>query len=124
MVYTKYLNITILSMIIFIESSCQSSAPNGFDVRLFAKTPVFEFAKAIKDEDTDLLEKIGNDRTILFYQEPKFGESLLDYAVITGKYNAVKELLELGADPNQVSKDGYTPFLDACKYSGANNESY
>ncbi len=108
-------------MFLFSSGSCQTSPANGFNTRLFKNTPIYQIAKAIAKQDTlSIEEMIRKNPTLISFQEPKFGESLLDFAVINDKINSVEKLLMLGSDPNLRSPiDNSTPFLDACRYSGS-----
>lgn len=53
----------------------------------------------------------------LNYQEPKYGATLLLWAVGTEKYNSAKTLLKYGADPNIATFEGETPLFIAAGYS-------
>jgi ankyrin repeat protein len=73
----------------------------GNDVRLFQDTKAWELAKAVKDDDTTLIHKlIKVDKIPIEFREPRFGQTLLSWAVYTNHYKSVKALLEDGADPN------------------------
>jgi len=114
-------NFVIIIMFLLGNGSCQTSPANGFNTRLFRNTPVYGIAKAVAKQDTLAIEgMLKNNPTLINYQEPKFGESLLDFAVITDKIHSVEKLLMLGSDPNLRSPiDNSTPFLNACRYSGS-----
>jgi ankyrin repeat protein len=87
----------------------------GYDYRLFQGTPAWPLAESVEDEDTIKIRGIiSNDKTLLNAQEPKFGETLLQIAVMTLKYNSVKTLISLGADPNSQDKyAGSSPLMEA-----------
>ncbi len=111
----------IAIMFLFSNGSCQTSPASGFNTRLFKNTPVYQIAKAIAKQDTlSIEEMLKKNPTLISYQEPRFGESLLEFAVITDRIHAVEKLLNLGSDPNLRSAiDNSTPFLTACRYSGS-----
>ncbi|MES2767031.1 MAG: ankyrin repeat domain-containing protein [Bacteroidota bacterium] len=96
-------------------SSCAFYLP-GFDFELFKNTPAEKLADAVEDEDLDEIDEIlRNNRTIVDYQEPEFGHSLLVLATVNNKLKSTKKLLELGADPNLKSfNDSSTAVIDAC----------
>lgn len=89
----------------------------GYDYRLFQNTPAWTIAKAVKQQDTiKIIDCISKNKALIAYKEPKFGETLLQIAVMTLKYNSVKTLLKLGADPNsQDIYAGSSPFMDAAE---------
>ena len=97
--------------------SCQESKDQllGNDFRLFKNTQVWEFAKAVENQDTGafatIIEKFKLNIDI---EENKYGQSLLHLAVLKNLDKSVKKLLELGANPNHFNKhDGYSPMHDA-----------
>jgi len=98
----------------------------GYDYRLFQGTPAWTIAKAAEDQDTiKIAALVAKDKSLLDVREPKFGETLLQITVMTLKYNSVKTLLELGADPNTQDKyDGSSPFMDAAKIRLNDDGSY
>lgn len=107
----------LLGTIIYNSCNCQyTGKPNGYDVRLFEKTPYYELAKAIKNEDINSIKKyVLSDKNAIDYQEPVYGEGFLTFAIITNKLLSTKQLLELGANPNlPSSKTGKSAFNDAC----------
>ena len=71
------------------------------NVNIFKDTPVWELALAVKNENTKEIERIVKYKPkLLNYQEPKFGNTLLIWAVGMEKYNSAETLLKCGADPN------------------------
>jgi ankyrin repeat protein len=87
----------------------------GDDVRLYKHTPVWDMAKAIEDDDTSSLRDLLTNApdSILNYQEKRFGQTLIDWAVFTDHYPSVKLLAELGANPNIQEKNGTSAFINA-----------
>lgn len=96
--------------------SCHNNNDNmtGDDIRLF-KGPSWELAKAVEKEDTTKIKQILAEHKVpVDYQEPRYGETLLEWAVWTNHYNSSKTLLGAGANPNiQDTYDGYTPLTYA-----------
>ncbi len=106
---------TLFFLFLFFVSSCMnlSSKNNkdpevdiktlfGNDYRLFQKTPVWDLAKAVRDEKTSEIRNIIKSKKInVDFQEPKFGSTLLMLTVLNEQFNSAKVLLECGADPNK-----------------------
>jgi len=99
---------------------------NGYDIRLFQGTPSWALAKAVANEDTSLIISIvTKNKELLESREPKFGQTLLQMAVETLKFNSVKTLLNLGADPNiQDTYDGSSPFMAAARIDLVGPDKY
>ena len=71
------------------------------DIRLYQSTPAWSLAKAVMDEDLEKIkEEITINRIPVDYQELRFGNTLLMVAILNGKYQSSKALLQLGANPN------------------------
>lgn len=74
--------------------------PVGYRFELLKDTPVWELAKAVKNEDTDEIRYLIKEKHLdVNYQERKsaWGATLLDLAVGNGKVKSVKALLDNGA---------------------------
>ncbi len=99
------------------------------DVRIYKDTPVWELALAVKDQSTGKIEKIAKSKPdLLNYQEPKYGATLLLWAVGTERYKSAEALLKCGADPNIASTEnstygGQTPLFVAARYSWVDNNA-
>jgi len=89
----------------------------GYDYHLFQGTPAWTIAQAVEKQDTaKIISLVSQNKQLLEAREPKFGETLLQIAVMTLKYNSVKTLLELGADPNsQDTYAGSSAVMDAAE---------
>lgn len=73
----------------------------GDDYRLFQKTPAWELAKAVEDEDTIKIKEIlKNKKSDIDFKEPKFGSTLLMLSIINSQYVSARTLLQMGANPN------------------------
>lgn len=73
----------------------------GNDYRLFQNTIAWDLAKAVEDNNLEEIEKIYNrEKSILNFQEPIYGQTLLMMSINNCHYSSFKKLLELGADPN------------------------
>lgn len=93
-----------------------SSQVNAWDIKIFQNSPYLELAKAVIKEDTNTIKTlVQRDTPSLSYQDEKYGITLLNFAVIWDKLLSVKQLLELGANPNIRSlQDNGSAFLSAC----------
>lgn len=94
----------------------------GNDYRLFQDTPAWDLAKAVEDENTELIKKIIKEGEVdVNYQEPRFGQPLIMLAVINEQYASCKVLLELGANPNLHDKnDGSNAMIEAAQIDNSN----
>lgn len=78
----------------------------GDNIKLWKETEIWDFAKSVSKNDFKKAEEIlSRDNIDVDYREPKFGETLLTWAVLNENFEAVKFLVEHGADPN--SHDTY-----------------
>ncbi|SUJ10989.1 Ribulose-5-phosphate 4-epimerase and related epimerases and aldolases [Sphingobacterium spiritivorum] len=91
----------------------------GKDYRLFQNTPVWNLAKAVEDENINLINQLVTENKLpVDYQESKFGNTLLMLAIENSDYESVKALLDLGANPNIADNyRGSTPMHDAAMNS-------
>jgi len=89
------------------------------DIRIYKDTPAWELALAVKKQNIRKIERlVRNKPNLLNYQEPKYGATLLLWAVGMEKYRSAETLLKCGADPNIASTfDGETPLFLAAGYS-------
>lgn len=94
--------IAIVSIFVLVFCSQKESDEKllGSDIRLF-RNVAWSLAKAVDVEDTIRIKKILKRGKIdVDIREPKFGKTLLLWAVTQKKYYSAKALLEMGADPN------------------------
>lgn len=111
-----YLKIALIfACVSIIGCNQEKEKLSGLDIRLFKDGPAWELAKAVQSEDTIKIKKIISEHTVsVDYQEPKFGETLLLWAVWANHYKSSKVLLECGADPNlQDNSNGNSAFIYA-----------
>lgn len=104
----------VFLIILNIFTSCQNNRENlvdkskllGKDYRLFQNTIAWELAKAVEDEDIlKIRQVLNNNNRLVNFQEPRFGGTLLMFAIYNNQYKSFKTLLELGADPNLKNTD-------------------
>ncbi len=95
------------------------------NVKIYKDTPVWKLALAVNDEETENIKEIlEEDKTLINYQEPKYGSTLLLWAVGMEKYKAVEMLLKCGADPDIATTNyGETPLFIASGYSWIDNDA-
>jgi ankyrin repeat protein len=109
--------IIINILIIALMASCSKGQNNmlGNDVNLYMNTEAWKLAQAVEANDTIEIRKIcKKNMSLLQFQEPRFGQTLLEWAVYTNHFPSAKVLVELGADPNRQSYDGTSAFIHAC----------
>lgn len=90
----------LLNFIVMVMlCSCGESYLPGFSFNLFEGTPAENLADAVEDDDYyAVLAALKSNKNIIDYQEGEFGHSLIFLAVVNGKYDAAKALLEQGAN--------------------------
>lgn len=108
------------------DTTVDRSHMNGYDNRLFKGTPAWDLAKAVDNEDTTkIVSIITRNKALLESREPKFGQTLLQMAVKTLKFESVKALVLLGADPNSTDTyDGSSPLTDAAGIDFLGHDTY
>lgn len=83
-------------------NSCRQEVNRN--VSMFKETKAYGLAKSIEKGDLQAIENlVGNDSTLLEVINPISGSSVLTLALYSENYEALKKLLELGADPNFVN---------------------
>ncbi|MBU5676151.1 ankyrin repeat domain-containing protein [Alkaliphilus sp. MSJ-5] len=95
------------------------------NISIYKGTPVWKLALAVRDQEVKIIEKIAQDKPELIdYQEPKYGATLLLWAIGMEKYNSAEALLKCGADPNIASTvQGNTPLFIAAGYSWVDKDA-
>lgn len=91
---------------------------NFESIMIFKDTPAWDLAKAVDKENLSKIKRIiEKDSTLLDYQEPRYGMTVLMRAIATEKYNSTKALLQLGANPNSKAYSGLTVLSYAVSFS-------
>jgi hypothetical protein len=109
-----FLTFTFFSI---VNCSNKNKTMRGYDVELFKNTIAWDLAQAIDKEDTIKLKELlkKTPKKEIDFQESTYGQTLLNFAVYSYKYNSVRILTEYGADPNLPDTySGTTPFIEAC----------
>jgi ankyrin repeat protein len=89
----------------------------GYDIELFDETEVKSISISVRDEETEKIRSFfAKNSELVNIQEPKFGFTLLMWAVFNHKMESVKSLLESGANPNIPSKKGVSPLIRAAEF--------
>jgi ankyrin repeat protein len=118
--------IIITASVCIYQMNNRAYAVEGYEilkVHIYKNTPAQELALAVKRQNIKRIEKIiRNKPELLNYQDPKYGATLLLWAVGTERYRSAEALLKCGADPNIASNDkttwgGQTPLWVAAGYS-------
>ena len=116
----KLLSALLVFAVVFSLSGCSFYTDEYItNIGIYQDTPVWELAKAVNVNNTRKIKRIlKNQPDLVDYQDPKFGATLLIWAVGTEHYNAAKTLLECGADPNIIcTYTGGTALFIASSYS-------
>jgi hypothetical protein len=87
-----------------------------FNIEIFQGTPVWQYAKELPSGSVEETEKVICEipTSLINTREPRFGATLLGWAVWSKRLEVVKQLLLNGADPNVIHSGGLTPFIQAC----------
>lgn len=97
----------ISSIVVFLLSSCKYKINNNYeynDIIGFKKYD-WELAKAVEKQDLSKIDRLlQHDHNSVNMTEDKFGQSILQWAVENDKYESVKKLLEMSANPNVFTK--------------------
>jgi len=112
---SKYIFILIITSII----SCSGEKNfHGDNIRLWENTEAWGLAKCISKNDFKKAEKIlSHEHLDVDYKEPKYGETLLFWAVWNADIDAVKFLISHGANPNaHDTYNGESPIAIASDY--------
>lgn len=81
---------------------------------LFKNSEAEEIIIPILKEDIRAIEKLMlSNSNLATYQEPKYGSSLVHFAIRKRKCESLKKLLKFGADPDLKDVYGETPLFEA-----------
>jgi ankyrin repeat protein len=85
------------------------------DIRLYQSTQAWTLAKAVKDENIEIIKnEVLQKKINVDYLDPLYGKTLLMMAIYNRKYESARTLLLLGANPNHHDAyQGKTPVIDA-----------
>ena len=117
----KRMILALLLVQLFVSCMNNDKDYLAHDIELWRNSEVWDFAECISKNKLDEAEKIINqNRFNIDYREPKFGETLLSWAVWNNNIDAVKFLVEHGANPNiHNSYNGLSPITSSA--SGFNS---
>jgi ankyrin repeat protein len=88
-----------------LASSCQQRELPGWKIEYFDNSPVAALARAVFDDNGKTIDEMLSDKSIdVDYPEPVNGNTLLMYAIVYNKRNAIKALLDHRANPNKSDK--------------------
>ncbi|MCR8964112.1 ankyrin repeat domain-containing protein [Brevibacillus halotolerans] len=96
------------------------------NINIYKETPAWNLALAVRDQNIKVIEKIAKKEPYLLnYQDPKYGATLLFWAVGMEKYESAEALLKCGANPNiqAINYYGETPLFRASGYSFIDNDA-
>jgi uncharacterized protein len=91
----------IIAIVFSINASfAQINGLYGNDIRLF-KGESWELAQAVKRQNVRKIKQlVSQGKVNINFQEPRFGKTLLIWAVLTNRYKSAEALLESGANPD------------------------
>jgi hypothetical protein len=106
------------------DKPVDKSGLTGDDYRLFQNTPAWELAKAVQDEDEKKINEIvAKDQKLINYQDPKYGNTLLNLTIMNQQIKPFKILLANKADVNiHNNYDGTSALIEACSYKQYNTK--
>lgn len=89
------------------------------DYRLFQDTPAWDLAKAADDNNVRKIRKIiKKNPSLINYQEPIHGKTILMQACYHHDYDSFEQLLKLGANVNLYDKvHGASAIIIVCRYN-------
>ncbi|MBP5402884.1 MAG: ankyrin repeat domain-containing protein [Treponema sp.] len=116
---TGFLISIMLSLLFCSCSNIKNLRLSYKAIRGFKDTPVFELAKAVMNQDTKKIRRIGIQNSELLYTEDsEYHYSVLHFAIYLQKYKSAEALLDIGMSANvQSSSSGQTPLYIAAFYS-------
>lgn len=120
--------IALCSAVLLVFTSCRERSKYiGKDPRNFKETIAWRLAKLVMSEDENAIKyEILDKRVPIDFQEPHYGLTALQLAVLNNKKESVRILLELGADPNLISdsinSDGGNAIIYAAKYQSIDSK--
>jgi ankyrin repeat protein len=93
-------------------------------LNFYKDTECYELAKAVYSGDIEDIETIVNkDTTFLSCSESTAGTTILSLAMYAEKYESLKKLLELGANPNSINTlDKYSVLIESITVYGSQFE--
>jgi len=105
----------LLVSIISVMCTGQANDYLAKDVRIYRSTEAWKLANCVEDEDVDCIVKLCTEKPhLLNFQDPKYGISILEWAIYMGRVKSTKTLVRLGSDPNLQSFSGNSAFVRAC----------
>lgn len=116
----KLFSVFLIIILLLTISGCTFYTDEHItNIGIYQDTPAWGLAKAVKNNNVWKIKSILKDSPELVdYQDPKYGATLLIWAIGTEHYNAAKALLECGANPNIVcTHTGGTALYTASGYS-------
>ncbi len=94
----------------------------GADIEIYKGTPAWKLAKAVYEQDTNKISELcKKHKELLSCKDPKYGLTLLHWAISYDRYFSAKKLAEMGADPNTRKHTGQTAFMSAAAKEGTPN---
>ena len=112
-------------LIICTYTSCSQNLGPGYQFDLFKNTPTWKLAKAVKREDEKEIIKILREKDVdINFQEPIFGNTVLQLAIANDKLLSTKILLENNANYNIRTNDSSAAIDEAVSVIKSKKNSY
>lgn len=116
-----YIFMIFTSILCLTQIACIDAKKGDYsikNIKIYENTPAWELALAVRDQNSKKIQKISQrNPELLNYQDPKYGATLLLWAIGMEKYKSAEALLKAGADPEIASNEGITPLFLASGYS-------
>ena len=111
----KFICYLSISLLLFVSCIGHEKDYLGDDIELWKNTEAWDFAKCISKGKFEKAEKILEENHLdVDFREPKFGETLLSWAIFNDNIDAVKFLIDHGANPNlHNTYNGESPMTNA-----------
>lgn len=113
----------VIGIIFSVNASfAQIDGLYGYDIRLF-KGDSWKLAQAVKRQNVSKIKQlVSQGKVNVNYQEPRFGKTLLIWAVLTDRYKSAQALLENGADPDiRDTYSGTSALMEAADNEDSSN---
>ncbi len=126
LVYSIPIIVILLGTVWFHAGPMPSSELEEKDIRNYWFTPAYGLACSIADNDTLTIHTIlRKSPKLIKYKIEYHNESLLFFAFKNRKFEALKILIQCGANPNELGNDGKTILHLLCMEDDAiNNDTY
>lgn len=106
--------ILLLHILIVLQSCGFNLEQTAYNFDNFKDTPLWELAKAVREDDSNKIKRIlKNNKLDIDFKDAKYKQTLLALSIQNDKRNAFLELLNMGANPNELlgEPSNASPFI-------------